>query len=144
MRAYAAIRLGNFEVAEADCAKQKELQSEHPYLQALAGDLHMAKGTSEHAIDAYRAALASDAEVLLRFGLQMRWRFALGLALLLSGRLEEAKTEYSEAIRELNPLETELAGHELDHWTARKSVAPEAIRSIRRLLGVEPDKVVGA
>jgi tetratricopeptide (TPR) repeat protein len=104
----------------------------------------MAKGASEQAIDAYRTALASDAEVLLRFGQQMRWRFALGLALLLSGRLVEAKTEYSEAVKELNPLETELAGHELDHWTARKSAAPEAIRGIRQLLGVEPDKLAGA
>ena len=134
MRAYSAIRLGKFEQAEEDCTKAKELQPEHPFPEVLAGDMHLGKGEFAEAASSYRSALLKDPQRAWPLGLEQRCRFALGLALLLDGRPEEAEAEYSTGMEEFNPFETEIAMHEIDHWTRDLSVESESLASIRRLL----------
>jgi tetratricopeptide (TPR) repeat protein len=127
IRAHAAARLGRLEQAEADCSKANELEPGNGFGLACWGELHMARGEFGKAADAYRAATAVDDNV--------RRRFAWGLALLLDGRLEEARAIYAEGVRNPDPQELEIARVELDYWTAQRPEAGEAAKAIRPMLG---------
>lgn len=135
MRAYAAIRLQQLESAEADYAKAVELEPSYPFAFAGRGDLHLARADYESAIECYRSAVRSD--VAAKWGHKTRWRYALGLALLLYGQSEDALAAYSEAAAEFNPFETAIAIRELNQWTKERPVDTAVLARVRQVLGME-------
>ncbi len=130
MRARAGVRLGHLETAEKDCEKAQQLNPGDPEGEACWGDLQLAKGDYESAAARYRAALAAAPDP--------PGHFALGLALLLSGRMDEASSAYSEGLDQPDASAVAAALDELKLWTRGRSVPPKNKNAIRRMLEMKP------
>jgi hypothetical protein len=87
-------------------------------------------GTLKFSSASYESTLEAASET--------SWHFELGLALLLSGRFDGAKTSYSTALVETTACDIRVALADLEFWTERQAdsiisaKAKETINAIRR------------
>jgi len=110
-RAQALLRLGRIAEAELDCAELTRAGVESADAIGCQGLLLMARGTFEDAsarLETARQA-ANDKE----------WHFQLGLALLLSGRADEAAAAYRHGAEQSVPGDLQIALSDLDFWLHR-------------------------
>ena len=112
LRAHAAARLGHLAIAEADCAALDALVPGDAESHGCKGDLHLARGEYYRAAEDYRARLAAAPD--------RQASLALGLALRLSGRGEEADAVYQEAVEAADPSEIAIAVSDLALWTKQR------------------------
>jgi tetratricopeptide (TPR) repeat protein len=120
-RARASVRLGRLEAARRDCEDARQRAPQDPVTHGCWGDLYLADGDYDTAIESYRLALEAASNT--------GWHLEMGLALLLAGRLEEAKLAYKKGLTEAVPSDVEFALRELDHWTllhANRLAMPES------------------
>lgn len=111
-RAYTRIRLGNLDGAREDCECAREQDPDSANTHRCWGDLHLSMRGYDDAISLYEAAI--DAED------NPAQRFALGLAQLLSGRLEEAEATYSAALESASVDDAQYAASEIENWAERQ------------------------
>ncbi|HEY2953107.1 MAG TPA: tetratricopeptide repeat protein [Verrucomicrobiae bacterium] len=107
-RAQAWVRLGRIEEAEQDCAEVARAGAESADAIGCQGVLLMARGAFEDASARFETArqAANDKD----------WHFQLGLALLLSGRAEEAAAAYRHGAAQSVPGDLQIALSDLDFW----------------------------
>ena len=130
IRARAGVRLGHLETAEQDCEKAAQLSPGDPEGETCWGDLHLARRDYANAAARYRSALAAAPD--------SSGHFALGLTLLLSGRIDEAKAAYAKGLDPLDPSAIAVARDELSLWTRGRQVPPKNKSAIRRMLEEKP------
>jgi hypothetical protein len=118
--------------AQQDCEQAERFAPGSPDTHACWGYLHLAQREYDRAISQFAAPLKMES--------QPERQFDMGLALLLGGRLTDAREAYGRGIVEASIAHIELAQRELDFWTthqperAESPEAREVIEGIRQEL----------
>jgi tetratricopeptide (TPR) repeat protein len=130
MRAIANVYLECLESAQHDCEQAEERESGNLLTHIGWGYLHLALREYDQAIARFESILATISEANLHF--------ALGLALLLSGRFDGAKASYSTGLVEAPASDIRAALRDLEFWTECQAdnitsvEAKETVADIRR------------
>lgn len=133
-RSYANIHLGLLEEARKDCEQVEELAPNNPDTKNCWGDLHLALGKYDDAIEFYRNATKGAQDD------QSDFNFSLCLALFFSGNLTEALVEYERASTIASNMDILLAIQDLDFWTEKwpervaTSEEKSTLANVRKLL----------
>jgi tetratricopeptide (TPR) repeat protein len=109
MRARAGARLGHLAIAEADCIAADAAAPDHPETHLCWGDLHLARREYEQAERRYRARLGASPDP--------QASFSLGLALRLTGRIDESDEAYLAGLEDADPSQIAQALSDLGLWT---------------------------
>lgn len=142
-RAICHVGLADLEAAQVDCQMAQEVAPDDAATHECWAWLHLAQGDWEAAVTRWQSALQRD-------GLPNN-HFGLGLAYLLSGRLEESVAHYRQGLALVDPAETAdpstiaLALRDLEHWSERygerveSAEAQTTLATIRRSLTEEQE-----
>jgi tetratricopeptide (TPR) repeat protein len=111
-RALMRIRLGNLDGAREDCVRARELDPDSATTYRGWGYLHLSLCAFDNAIASFQAAINVEEDP--------RYHFDLGLAQLLSGKLNEVEATYRSALEKASADDARYAAHAIEWWSERQ------------------------